>query len=44
MTFNPIEEITTAENAENDSDPALISVSDHIDFPNNEPALSTRRL
>ncbi len=42
-TYEPIEEETPAENAENDSDSALSSVPDHMDFPNDESGPSTRR-
>ncbi len=43
MTYQPIEEETPAENAENYSDSALSSVPNHMDFSNDEPGPSTRR-
>ena len=41
--YEPIEEETPAENAENDSDSALSSLPDHMNFSNDEPGPSTRR-
>lgn len=41
--YEPIEEEIPVDDSGNDSDSALSSVPDHIDFPNQEPSPSTRR-
>ncbi len=43
-TYEPIEKETPAENGENDSDWASSSVPDQMNFFNDEPSPSTRRL